>query len=147
MYGESNMETYITIRKIDSQWEFAVWLRKLKCRSSVLTQRYGMGREMRRRFKRERIYVSVQLSHSVVSDSLQPHEPQHARPPNSQLPVHHQLLEFTQIHVHRVSDAIQPSHPLSSPSPPPPIPPSIRVFSNESTLRIYVYLWLIHIEV
>ena len=34
------------------------------------------------------------------------------------LPVHHQLLEFTQINVHRVSDAIQPSHPLSSPSPP-----------------------------
>ena len=33
------------------------------------------------------------------------------------LPVHHQLLEFTQTHVHRVSDAIQPSHPLSSPSP------------------------------
>ena len=32
------------------------------------------------------------------------------------LPVHHQLLEFTQTHVHRVSDAIQPSHPLSSPS-------------------------------
>ena len=34
------------------------------------------------------------------------------------LPVHHQLQEFTQTHVHRVSDAIQPSHPLSSPSPP-----------------------------
>ena len=34
------------------------------------------------------------------------------------LPVHHQLLEFTQTHVHRVSDAIKPSHPLSSPSPP-----------------------------
>ena len=34
------------------------------------------------------------------------------------LPVHHHLLEFTQTHVHRVSDAIQPSHPLSSPSPP-----------------------------
>ena len=33
-------------------------------------------------------------------------------------PVHHQLLEFTQTHVYRVSDAIQPSHPLSSPSPP-----------------------------
>ena len=34
------------------------------------------------------------------------------------LPVHHQLLEFTQTHIHRVGDAIQPSHPLSSPSPP-----------------------------
>ena len=38
------------------------------------------------------------------------------------LPVHHQPLEFTQTHVHRVSDTIQPSHPLSSPSPPAPNP-------------------------
>ena len=38
------------------------------------------------------------------------------------LPVHHQFPEFTQTHVHRVSDAIQPSHPLSSPSPPAPNP-------------------------
>ena len=38
------------------------------------------------------------------------------------LPVVHQLLQFTQTHVHRVSDAIQPSHPLSSPSPPAPNP-------------------------
>ena len=52
------------------------------------------------------------------------------------LPVYHQLPEFTQIHVHRVSDVIQPSHPLSSPSPPAPNPSSIRVFSNESALRI-----------
>ena len=37
------------------------------------------------------------------------------------LPVHHQLLEFTQTHVHRVGDAIQPAHPLSSPSPPAPV--------------------------
>ena len=50
------------------------------------------------------------------------------------LPVHHQ---HPQTHVHQVGDAIQPSHPLSSPSPPlPPSPPSIRVFSNESTLRM-----------
>ena len=52
------------------------------------------------------------------------------------LPVHHQLREFTQTHVHRVGDAIQPSHPLSSPSPPPSIFPSIRVFSNGSVLHI-----------
>ena len=52
------------------------------------------------------------------------------------LPIHHQLTEFTQTHVHRVSDAIQPSHPLSSPSPPAPIPPSIRVSSKESTLHM-----------
>ena len=50
------------------------------------------------------------------------------------LPVHHQLPEFTQTHVHRVGDAIQPSHPLLSPSLLPPIPSSIRVFSSESTL-------------
>ena len=141
--------------------------------------------------------VSDQISHSVVSDSLRPHESQHARPPcpsptpgvhsNSHplsqkchptispsaahgttdwfqigkgvhqgcilspclfnfyaefssvaqscltlcdsldcstpgLPVHHQLPEFTETHVHRVSDAIQPSHPLSFPSPPAPNP-------------------------
>ena len=53
-----------------------------------------------------------QLSCSVVSDCLQLHGLQHAGPP-----VHHQLPEFTQIHVRRVGDAIQSSHPLS-PSPP-----------------------------
>ena len=52
------------------------------------------------------------------------------------LPVHHQHPEFTQTHVHRVSDAIQPSHPPSSPFLLPPIPPRIRVFSNESTLHM-----------
>ena len=52
------------------------------------------------------------------------------------LPVHHQLLELTQAHVYWVGDAIQPSHTLSFPSPPPSISPSIRVFSNESALHI-----------
>jgi len=52
------------------------------------------------------------------------------------LPVHHQLPELTQTHVHWVGDAIQPSHPLLSPSPPASIFPSIRVFSNESVLHI-----------
>ena len=56
---------------------------------------------------------SVQVSLSVVSDSLWPQGLQHPG-----LLVHHQLPDFTQTHVHWVSDAIQPSHPLSSPSPP-----------------------------
>ena len=50
--------------------------------------------------------------------------------------VHHKLPELAQTHVHQVSDAIQPSHPLSSPSPPPSIFPSFRVFSNEFILHI-----------
>ena len=50
-------------------------------------------------------------------------------------PVHHKLPELTQTHVHQVGDAIQPSHPLS-PLLLPPVPPSIRVFSNESTVRM-----------
>ena len=58
---------------------------------------------------------SIQFSCSVMSDSLRRHGLHHARPP---LPVHYQLPEFTQTHVHWVSDAIQSSHPLSSPSPP-----------------------------
>ena len=52
------------------------------------------------------------------------------------LPVYHQPLEPTQTHVHRVGDAIQPSHPLSSPSPLASIFPSIRVFCSESILHI-----------
>ena len=60
---------------------------------------------------------SVQFSRSVVSNSLRPMN--HSTPG---LPVHHQLPEFTQTHVHWVRDAIQPSHPLLSPSPPVPNP-------------------------
>ena len=50
------------------------------------------------------------------------------------LPVHYHLPEFTQTHVHQVRDATQPSHPLSSPSPPAPNPSQHQRFSNESTL-------------
>ena len=50
------------------------------------------------------------------------------------LPVHHQLPEFTQTHVHRVSDTIQPSHPLSSPSLPAPNPSQHQSLSNKSAL-------------
>ena len=75
------------------------------------------------------MFSSVHFCCSVMSNSLRPHESQHARPPcPSPTPGVHSDS------VHRVRDAIQPSHPLLSPSPPAPIPPSIRVFSNESIL-------------
>ena len=63
------------------------------------------------------VLSSVQFSCSVVSNSCDPMN--HSTPG---LPVHHQLPEFTQTHVHRVGDAIQPSHPLSYPFPPAPNP-------------------------
>ena len=64
-------------------------------------------------------FSSVQFS-SVSQSCLTLCDPMNRSTPG--LPVHHQLPEFTQTHVHRVSDAIQPSHPLSSPSPPAPNP-------------------------
>ena len=63
--------------------------------------------------------VSVQFS-SVAQSCLTLCDPMNHSTPG--LPVHHQLPEFTQTHVHRVGDAIQPTHPLSSPSPPAPNP-------------------------
>ena len=59
--------------------------------------------------------MCIQFS-SVTQSCLTLCNPMNSSMPG--LPVHHQLLEFTQTQVHRVSDAIQPSHPLSSPSPP-----------------------------
>ena len=78
--------------------------------------------------------ISIQFISSVTQLCLTLCDPMNCRTPG--LPVHHQLLEFTQTHVHRVDNAIQPSHPLSSPSPRGPIPPSIRIFLNESALNI-----------
>ena len=74
---------------------------------------------------------SVQFSHSVMSNSLQPHGLQHAR-----LPWHHQLLELAQTHVHW---SVMPSNHLILCRPlllQPLVFPNIRVFSNESVLRI-----------
>ena len=65
------------------------------------------------------VWVSVQFS-SVAQSCPTLFDPMNRSTPG--LPVHHQLLEFTQTHVHQVSDAIQPSRPLSSPSPPAPNP-------------------------
>ena len=63
--------------------------------------------------------ASVQFSSVAQSCPTLGNHMNHSTPG---LPVHHHLLEFTQIHVHRVSDAIQPSHPLLSPFPPAPNP-------------------------
>ena len=81
------------------------------------------------------IYLFIYLYISVQFSSVAQLCPTLCDPMNCSMPgllVHHQLLDSTQTHVHLVGDASQPSHLLLSPSP--PIPPSIRVFSNESTL-------------
>ena len=78
---------------------------------------WGISEENHKSKRHMHPNVSVRFSRSVVSDSLRPHA---CSTPG--LPVHQQLLEFTPTHVHWVGDAIQPSHPLSSPSPPAPNP-------------------------
>ena len=81
-------------------------------------------------------YLSIRSDQirSVAQSCLTLCDPMNRSTPG--LPVHHQLPESTQTHVHRVSDAIQPSHPLSSPSPPAPNPSQHQSFSNESTLHM-----------
>ena len=80
------------------------------CYSSLMTPFFHLQSQQHRISG----HSSVQFSHSIVSDSFWP--PMECSMPG--LPVHQQLLEFTQTHVHQGGDAIQPSHPLSSPSPP-----------------------------
>ena len=83
-------------------------------------------------------FTSAQFSHSVQYSSVVQScsilcDPIDCSTPG--FPVHHQLLELTQTHIHRAGNAIQLSHPLSSPSPALTLP-SIRVFSDESILFI-----------
>ena len=78
-------------------------------------------------------FLAFQFS-SVTQSCLTLCDPMNHSTPG--LPVHHYLPEITHTHIHRVSDAIQPSHPWSSLLLLPSIFPSIRVFSNESALRI-----------
>ena len=78
-------------------------------------------------------YSSVAHSRPTLCD------PMNCRTPG--LPVHHQLPEFIQIHIHRVSDAIQPSHPLHPLLLLPRIPPSIRVFSNDSFPNLFLCMY------
>ena len=78
-------------------------------------------------------YTPYQFS-SVAQSRLTLCDPMDCSTPG--LPVHHQLPEFTQTHVHWVGDAIQPSHPLRPLFLPPSLFPSIRVFSSELVLCI-----------
>ena len=81
------------------------------------------------------LYLKIQCQFSTVAQSYSPLcDPMECSMPG--LPVHHQLPEFTQTHVHWVGDAIQPSHPLSSPLLAPSIFPNTKVFSNDSVLPI-----------
>ena len=107
MIWGNSIEMYITICKIYDQWKFDTWSRAP--RVSTLDNPEGQGGEAGGREVQDEgghVFCSVQSLRRVRLSAM------------PGLPVHHQLLEFTQTHAHRVGDAIQPSHPLSSPSPP-----------------------------
>ena len=94
-------------------------------------------------------FSSVQFSPVAQSCLTLCHPMNHSMPG---LPVHHQLLEFTQTHVHLVSDAMQPSHPLLSPSPLAPNPSQHQslfqwVNSLHEVAKVQIYLfWRFHIN-
>ena len=87
--------------------------------SALLTMPKPLCGPQQRKFK----FSSVQFS-PVTQSCLTLCDPMNRSMPG--LPIHHQLLEFTQTHVHRVDDAIQPSYPLASPSPPAPNPSQLQ---------------------
>ena len=109
---------------------------------------YYCGQESLRRngvaiIVNKRVWNAVQFS-SVAQSCLTLCDPMNHSTPG--LPVHHQLPEFTQTHVHRVGNTIQPSHPLLSPFPPAPIPPSMSLFkwvnsSHEVANVLEFLLW------
>ena len=96
------------------------------------TQKYWAMKQDRKT-RNKPMHLSVQFS-SLAQTCLTFCDSMDCSTPG--LPDHHQIPETTHIHVHWVSDAIQTSHPLLFPFPLPSIFPSIRVFSNESGLRI-----------
>ena len=93
----------------------------LSCKSPLLCQHWEMANTVHRFSPSRRGTVNRDSRFSSVAQScLTLCDPKNYSTPG--LPVHHHLPEFTQTHIHRVSDAIQPSHPLPSPSPPAPNP-------------------------
>ena len=94
--------------------------RPLKLSITLLPPLYMHATLLNKRLRLFPLFLKLKSISSVAQSCLTLCDPMNRSTPG--LPVHHQLLEFTQIHVHRVSDAIQPSHPLSTPSPPAPNP-------------------------
>ena len=134
---EKHWNMYITICKTDDQYKSNAWSRAPKGGALGQPRRMeweGGGRGFHDWGTNVHPWlIHVQFS-SVAQSCPTLCDPMNCSTPGH--PVHHQLPEFTQTHVHQVGDAIQPSHPLSSLFLLPPIPPSIRVFSNESTLHM-----------
>ena len=90
-------------------------------------------------FERIIVVVAVLFSHSVMSDSLRPHGLQHAR-----LPCPSPTPRACHTHAHGVCDVIQPSHPLSSPSPPAPNPSQHQgLFRVSSSKRVFKVMELL----
>ena len=123
MYGcESWTVKKAERRRIDA-FELWCWTRLLRVPWTARRSNQSILKEISPRCSLEGMMLKLKLqyfSHLMRrTDSLQPHGPDCSTPG---FPVHHQLLELAQTHVHWLSDAIQPSHPLSSPSPPAPNP-------------------------
>ena len=119
-------------------WPWSTELSRAKANRVLPREHTGHSKHPLPKHKR-RLYISDQIR-SVAQSCLTLCDSMNSSTPG--LSVHHHLLEFTETHVHRVSDAIQPAMPsshliLCCPLLLlPPIPPSIRVFSNESTLHM-----------
>ena len=111
---------------------WSVW--KTSLEDGQITQKHGKVQRdthSQKNYATAKILSSKSLKLQIQFSSVAQSCPTLCNPMNRStpgLPVHHQLPELTQTHVHRVSDAIQPSHPLSSPLPLPPISPSISLF-------------------
>ena len=119
-YTTSSLSIHLLIDIQVSSMSWLLWIALLRHRGACIFSNYSFLWKYAQKWDCR-----------MLSSAAQSHGLQHAR-----LPVHHQLQEFTQTHAHRVGDAIQPSHPLSSPPPPALIFPKFRVFSSESALRI-----------
>jgi len=99
-------------------WSWSTEWSRAKANRVLPREHTGHSKHPLPKHKR-RLYTTDQIR-SVVQSCPTLCDPMNRSTPG--LPVHHQLLEFTQTHIHWVSDAIQPSHSLSSPSPPAPNP-------------------------